>query len=192
MSAVVGRRLDLAVEARELREAGFLVQEVADLLGISRSYASELLLDPDGSRNRARKRSYGGTCEDCGARTDGANGRARAPKRCAACAATQKHEERFWTPERIVEVFQEFARIFGRAPSTTDIYSFAYSPTIAANLSDARLAEVNDVTIAFAAHDLRLPSPPAVARELGSWKAAIAAAGLTPNPTGGAGHRRAT
>lgn len=192
MSAVASRRLDLAAEARELREAGFLIQEVADMLGISRSYASSLLLDPDGSKDRARKRSYGGTCEECGARTDGANGRARAPKRCAACAAVASHEARFWTRERIVEVFQEFARLFDRAPSVTDVRSFSNTPTIARKLSEARLVEVDDVTIVLAAHGLYLPLPSVVAREWGTWTNALAAAGLTPSPSGGAGHRRTT
>jgi hypothetical protein len=41
-------------------------------------------------RERQRRRLYAGTCEDCGKLTDGSNGRAKAPKVCAACTIARK------------------------------------------------------------------------------------------------------
>lgn len=79
-------RLELAVEARRLRDEGFSIRGIGDVLGCSRSYASELLNDPDGSKARARKDRYAGICVDCGGPTSGCEGRGpNAPQRCWAC-----------------------------------------------------------------------------------------------------------
>src|SRR4051812_22570863 len=95
-------RLALTADAARLRAQGLVVREVASRLGISRSYANLLLLDPDGSRDRRRKDGYGGVCESCGARTDGSNGRAKAPAVCARCAAADATLGAYWTPERLI------------------------------------------------------------------------------------------
>jgi hypothetical protein len=39
--------------------------------------------------DKCRKASYGGTCIDCGARTDGSNGRDKAPELCRDCDKKQ-------------------------------------------------------------------------------------------------------
>lgn len=62
-----------------------LRREIAEHLGISISYASALVADPDGSLERERKARYAGTCEKCGGPTCGSDGRAKAPKQCMAC-----------------------------------------------------------------------------------------------------------
>ena len=78
-------RTVLAQRAQELRAAGLLQREIAVRLGVSRSYVAALYNDPDGAKARARKDSYRGTCESCGAPTDGSNGRGAAPTRCDPC-----------------------------------------------------------------------------------------------------------
>jgi len=45
------------------------------------------------SEHCRRTTLYGGTCEKCGARTDGSNGRAKVPKICLRCHR-QRHAER--------------------------------------------------------------------------------------------------
>lgn len=65
-----------------LRSEGLLMRQIAERMGVAVSTVDSWLNDPDGSRLRARKDSYRGTCEVCGARTDGSAGR-RAPTRCA-------------------------------------------------------------------------------------------------------------
>jgi hypothetical protein len=72
--------------------------QIAERLGISRSYAYELLNDPEGRKVRARKDSYRGECVDCGASTDGSDGLA-APERCFGC---WNEHRRKWTPEVII------------------------------------------------------------------------------------------
>lgn len=113
-------RADLAAEVARLRADGLLCREVAELLGISRSYAAALSNDPDGAKDRARKASYRGTCSRCGNPTDGSNGAAKAPDRCAKCAAVERHEAQYWTADRVVNVIQRFAVLHGRPPTANE------------------------------------------------------------------------
>lgn len=100
MSVTEARR-ELTTRANELRKEGLTVTAIGRVLGVSRTYADDLVNDPDGAKARARKDSYRGTCEGCGAPTDGSNGRARAPKRCLQCAAEPTPlAERFWAVAR--------------------------------------------------------------------------------------------
>lgn len=78
------RRSRLA-ELEFLREEGRTLSEVAKEAGISRSYASAILGDPDGLKERARKDRYGGTCEKCGGKTNGSAGPGKAAKVCITC-----------------------------------------------------------------------------------------------------------
>lgn len=89
---------------------------------------------------------------------------------------TREHRsDTHWTPERIIEAFQEFAVTMGRAPSTTDV-NFNL-PSRRAKFSAARIRD------AERAHDLglRLPCATIVRREFGDWPSGVRAAGLTPN-----------
>lgn len=79
-------RADLAEAVRLCRAEGWLYTDIAAELGISRSHANALGADPDGSKTRLRNQRYGGRCVDCGKRTDGSSGRAKAAVRCASCA----------------------------------------------------------------------------------------------------------
>lgn len=109
-------RLALAEQAAKLRTRGLTQVKIAERLGISRSYVSELLRDPEGHLARERKDSYGGACIDCGARTNGNDGRNKTPERCAACRAEYEFAGRMWTPEAIIAAIQRWAREHGGAP----------------------------------------------------------------------------
>lgn len=85
-------RREKAAKAREMHEQGLLQKQIAPLLGVSRTYVSELLLDPDGSGVRARKARYGRSCERCGRRTSGSDGRGKAPRVCLVCLRAENTE----------------------------------------------------------------------------------------------------
>jgi hypothetical protein len=166
-----------------LRGAGWTALQIAHELEISRSYASELYLDPTGERARARKARYAGTCQECGSPTYGGDGRAAAPKMCERCTVVHQHEQRYWTRERVIESFQEFHRLFGRSPAALDT-SMGATPSARAKVSAERNAEGDRIRAVF-----KLPLPLTVTRELGSWNRALEAAGLPLNGTGAPTHR---
>lgn len=116
---VTGRAV-LAAEVARLRAAGLLYRQIAERLGISRSYASELAADPDGSRGAARKKGYGGVCERCGARTDGSSGRRRAPRLCGSCSRARQRAEKRWTAEAVTDAIRRYADRHGRPPTATE------------------------------------------------------------------------
>lgn len=149
----MSRREQLALEARILRDSGLLQRQIAVVLGVSRRYAAELLDDPNGAKVRARKRRYGGSCRNCGSRTDGSNGRDGAPVMCHSCRQKQQHDDRFWTPERIIQAIQEWNREHGRPPIAPEWVT-----------PGARVGQIAPVST--------------VQREFGSWRAAIQAAGF--------------
>jgi hypothetical protein len=152
------------------------------MLGVSRSYAAALCTDPDGSKDRARKDSYRGTCETCGTRTDGSNGRQNAPRYCAHCAPGSpeaRAAKTIWSPERIIEAIQEWVVIYGEPPAIND-----WSPYGARDDGDEWRA------IRFE-NDLRWPWFTSVVVRFGSWNAAIRAAGFEPRAGhGGAGNEK--
>jgi hypothetical protein len=180
--AIRGDRRALAVLVADLREQGLKFREIAERLGISRSYASLLSCDPDGSRERDRKAGYGGQCKDCGAPTDGSNGRDLAPSRCAACSIAHQHDERYWTRDRIVEAFKAAGELLGRAPAVVDWQ--ARMPSVRQKVSARRLEEAEPLQAAMD-DGFKFPPPQIVRREFGSWSAARVAAGFDPSPNGG-------
>lgn len=114
--------------------------------------------------DRCRKATlYGGTCIDCGARTDGSNGPGGAPERCIVCAGRARV---VWTREAILAAIRQWAEQHGQPPAATDwnatLARYFYRPE--------RPAEY--------------PSVDTVQREFGSWNAGIAAAGFDPTPVG--------
>lgn len=182
--SVTPERLALAAEAARLRNDEHLTwREIAERLGISRSYAETLRSDPDGAKARARKDRYRGTCVDCGGPTTGSEGPSKTPDRCHSCAALMSHAERYWTADRILNSFRRFANVNGRAPTATD--RMITNPSIRAKVSPERLADAERAM----ANCPDLPHPYSVQREFGTWATAVKAAGLTPGPSGGAGHR---
>ena len=162
MTAATQEKARVAVE---LRRAGFTAAEIAGVLGVSRSRASELYCDPDRSRARARRNSYRGTCEVCGKPTDGSAGRDKAPKRCAA---HRKERETLWTEAILIERIQEWASLYGQPPRMSDW-----------NPHKAR-AEGDDWRAERFLGDDRWPWFTSVVRRFGSWNAGIRAAGFEP------------
>lgn len=98
-----------------------------------------------------RKSQYGSTCIDCGAPTDGSNGRERAPERCMECLT--------WTEEKVIEVLQAWAAEHGRSPRLADCRPGEPGYGVLPNTSGRGC----------------------IRRHFGSWNKALAAAGLGVN-----------
>lgn len=177
-----GRRAVRAAAARRLADEGKLHWQIADKLGISRSYTSSLLTDPKGENERRRKARYRGVCSECDGPTTGGNGPGLAPTICNACARRLRSEGRRWTRAAIRTAFQAFAAEWGRAPATSDLIGRA--PSHRGKYSAIRLAEIESMRAWE-----RLPTPWIVRREFGSWAAAVADAGLVAVKVGGLSHR---
>lgn len=113
---------------------------------------------------------YGGECVDCGAPTNGSDGRGpHASKRCRECGARRSGETRtVWTREKIIAAILEWVALYGEPPAIPDWHPYAAEH----QLSDAKRAA------RFRGGDW--PSAESVIREFGSWNAGIAAAGFTP------------
>lgn len=110
-------RLELAGRVRVLRDdEGLLYREIMEQLGISHSYAQALYTDPDGSKARARKDRYAGTCVDCGAPTCGSDGPDVPPERCWRCRKILERDSKFWTREVVIDAIRRFADDNGRPP----------------------------------------------------------------------------
>lgn len=112
-------RAELYAEACWWRERGFTTVAIAQLMGKRTRTVYNWFYDPDGSKQRARRKSYEGTCADCGGVTK-SDGTKRASARCATCAAEHQHAERIWTRETIIAAIQLFARENGRPPLATE------------------------------------------------------------------------
>lgn len=161
MSGAMTRQLRAAEVAR-LKAEGLNGIEIAERMGISRSYAYELLSDPGGAADRARKASYGGRCENCGGTTDGSNGTAAAPPLCDKCRKAQQNAE---AKGRHLEAVREFVRRYGEPPSATD-----WNPPHARSVGHPEKAE-------RFYRDGCYPHLNAVQSVWGSWRALLTAAG---------------
>jgi hypothetical protein len=167
-------RAEKVQRAQRLREQGVKHREIAEQMGVSLSSVRHYLHDPDGSKMRARKDSYRGICQDCGAATDGSNGAAAAPNYCWECAPAH---HAIWTCERIVEKIHEWAELYGRPPGVMD-WSPNHArrhPSLSQELKQRKIERFGVG---------RWPSVEAVYRYFGSWTAGLAAAGFSPNPSG--------
>lgn len=86
-------RRERAETVAALLGEGLNVREVADRLGLSRAYVYALIQDPDGSRDKERKKQYGRPCvEGCGRTTNGSDGRTGAAKRCLDCERARNED----------------------------------------------------------------------------------------------------
>lgn len=83
-------REEIAPRIVALRAEGLTWREIGERVGLALSTVQQYGTDPDGTRARARKAKYAGTCVDCGTATHGHNGRAAAPKRCGSCAPAHR------------------------------------------------------------------------------------------------------
>lgn len=159
-------------EAQRLRGEGLLMREIAERMGAAVSTVDGWLNDPDLAKLRARKDSYRGECVDCGAPTDGSNGRDATPKRCDPCGRVWRHENRYWTPEAIIGCIQAWADEHGGIPpAATD-----WNPNHAIKLGRPEKA-------AKFWRDGCWPAVSQVQREFGSWNVAIQVAGFASRAT---------
>jgi predicted transcriptional regulator len=169
MATITEQRLHRTHIAQTLRAKGLTHLQIAKIMGISRSYASILVTDPDGSKEAARKRSYAGICKYCGAATDGSNGRNKAPECCKHCAA--KRAPRKWTQELVIEKIQEWTHLHGKPPKATDwLHLVEGSPGQYVQGSRDEIWSKR-----------RWPSVGSVQNRFGSWANAVEAAGF-PRP----------
>lgn len=167
-----GKRKERAAKVKELQDQGLKLREIGEIMGIAVSTVHSYLSDPDGSKDKARKASYGGSCEVCGDPTDGSNGAAKAPKRC------HRHTERpggKWADEQIIRAIKDWAVQHGGPPAAPD-----WDPYSARK-------QMNDEVRAtyFEAAAGRWPHFQTVIKHFGSWNAAIEAAGFTPRAAHG-------
>lgn len=105
-----------------------LQREIAERLGISRSYAASLVNDPDGSQDRERKKRYAGICESCGGPTSGSEGRAKAPRQCISCFLGDPDRprptpapRRIWNERRCEDAIVAWIEEHRRIPRTIDL-----------------------------------------------------------------------
>lgn len=89
------------------------MRETAAALGVSVSCVRNVLNDPDGSKQRARRDTYRGECVDCGAMTR-SSGTSQPSERCPSCSAAAKRK---WTVETIIDAIQRWEREHGRPPT---------------------------------------------------------------------------
>lgn len=107
MAAVRVSRAERYRQIRDLRAQGLTYRQVADQLGIAASTVNSVLNDPDGSKERARKRSYAGVCRQCGGPTTGSEGRENAPTVCRWCFQGKQRPAnaiRLCVPIRLVDL----------------------------------------------------------------------------------------
>jgi len=165
MTVPRGSRVISAARVAELYATGLNGIEIADAIGISRSYAYELLHDPDGAEATVRKGRAYGTCEGCGKPTSYTVG---GPTRlCRSCTAASKKK---WTHEAIVAAIQRYAMVSGKQPTAT-CWNTAASGF---NAERARLFREGDYPVTNTVRNI-----------FGSWNAAIEAAGFEPVPARG-------
>ena len=78
-------RSEKVAMAQTLRAEGLTNREIAGQMGVSIAAVKMWFWDTDGSKMKALREKYRGTCEKCGAPTCGSRGPAKAPRLCANC-----------------------------------------------------------------------------------------------------------
>lgn len=129
------RRRRVAI-ARQLRDTGLSVTEVAERMGIKRRSASDLLSDPWREKANRRRALYGGKCGRCGQQTDGSAGRSKpAPEFCSACAPA-KHAT--WNKTTILAAIARYARETGHQPVSREwlLDRPSYAPPVSTVLNN--------------------------------------------------------
>jgi hypothetical protein len=161
-------RAERAKQIERLARRGLGTAEIAAELGLARSTVNIYRRDPDGSRHRQRLERYRGRCRDCGRRTSGSGGRARAPARCRRCAGAKR---RLWRSELILQRIREWTEETGSPPRVRD-WSPAHAPS--GHQGAGR----------YMAERGHWPSASAVVARFGSFPAAVTRAGLKPSRAG--------
>lgn len=117
-------RAESETMAAALRAEGLKLREIAERMGVAVSTVDAWINDPGGKRLACRKSSYRGSCEVCGAPTDGSNGVEKAPSRCSAHnpATARRRQEGDDRKERMIAMRRqglsniEIAEALGTAP----------------------------------------------------------------------------
>jgi transcriptional regulator with XRE-family HTH domain len=166
---VIGDRTQAAIWVHFWRAKGLTQKQIAERLGLSNQYVSELLIDPDGSKAKARKNRYRGVCVDCGATTSGSEG-SRAEPRCRPCASRRNGlARRHWTRDLVLHRIREWAVLYDELPAMDD-----WNPYKARFRGDEERARRFEATHGY------WPHCTTVYALFGSWNAAIAAAWFEP------------
>lgn len=134
--------------------------------------------------DRCRKQMlYSGVCIDCGARTNGSNGRGpNAAKRCRACFPAAAGETRkMWTRDACILAIQEWAAEHGEPPAVKDWWSRDPDLVCGDRERAERYGALRDAGV--------IPHALSVIRACGSWSEALRLAGFEPRaPHGGDGN----
>lgn len=110
-------RAQLLAEIAELEADGLTTsREIGARLGLSPQTIRNARSDPDDSKRLRRRERYQGQCVDCGVTTY-SDGTSRPSPRCGPCSV---EANRIWDHGSIIETIQEFARIHGRPPLSTE------------------------------------------------------------------------
>lgn len=128
---------------------------IAEQLGVNSRTVANWVIDPDGTKNHARKDSYRGECSRCGGPTTGSGGKSAAPTKCAHCRREVDH---IAARERVLAKMREWALSHGGNPPSARDW--------------------------MEKHNSDWPRTSVVQTIFGSWNAAIEAAGFTPLPIG--------
>lgn len=160
------------------------IGEAGARLGFKPQTARNLVADPDGAKQRERRKRYQGTCKHCGAATDGSNGKRAAPDVCLRCLPTDPDwlaAMTYWTPERIIEAIRYWNAKYGEPPAVADWDTLLprrmHDPERAARYKREQEAG-------------KVPSCRVVYNKFPSWNAAIQAAGFEPRAAhGGSGNQ---
>jgi len=147
-------RQSRAMEAARLRSMGRTTNEISGEMEISVAYVRQLLSDPDGSKDRERRKKYKGVCTECGGPTSPYPYKERIHHRCIKCQ-NAKPVGLKWTKEAIIEAVHIFAKENGRRPASTE-WLLNTGPN----------------------RDPRFPNAATVLDRFGSWANAIEAAGF--------------
>jgi hypothetical protein len=153
-------RQEKAAMAARLQVSGMTARDIGSEMGLAVQTIRDLLWDPDGSKVRARKDSYRGSCAECGAPTDGSNGSAKAPKLCIHHAP--RVHLGIWTREACIDAIRDFHDEHGRIPTAGEM-----------GVGPMKHQRVD-----------WLPWPTTLRSVFGTSAAAMRAAGFEPNPTG--------
>lgn len=172
--------------AKRLHQGGWSYREIAKLIGVSESTVRNAVLpgyrEDQLKKGRLRKEKYRGVCETCGSPTTYGPKKSTAPvKECRSCRKVREHEERHWTPERIIAAFQEWSRANDGATPTIIRLHAAHARLAARSIVDPdRRAAYERMAVAAERSTIRVPTPSIVVREFGSFPEGVRAAGFEP------------
>jgi hypothetical protein len=152
--ALVRRRNVLL--AQHHRQQGWSIAQIAHLLDRAPATVRGYLHDPTGRKAKARKASYAGTCERCGAPTSGADGKYRTPRHCQRCKPQSRPR---WTREAVRGAHRFWLEQFGFIASSMD-----WSGTHARRRGGAALARYQSARWPSQSVIRRLYGSPAAAR----------------------------